>query len=222
MAESPVTRRLYLDDPLLARFAATVVAHGTVAGRASVVLDRSAFYPESGGQLADAGTLDELAVVDVQQDARGAIHHLVPGELPPIGAAIAGRIDMTRRRRHMAEHSGQHILSAAVLALLGARTRSSRLGESVCTLDVDVADLTVARLAAAEVWVHRLVERDLPVRCWVPEPDELASLVLRRGPKVSRGIRVVALGDIDYTPCGGTHCTSTAQVGLVLVVGAER
>ncbi len=216
------TPRLYHQDPLLLEFDATVVAHGRFGDRPSVVLDRSAFYPEAGGQLGDHGSLGDVAVVDVQVDDEGVVHHLIEGAPPAVGAAVRGSIDRARRRLHMALHTGQHMLSRALLDEAGAETVSSRLGSTACTIDVNLASLDEAAVARAEELVQRVIEDDLPVRAYFPTPEELARLPLRRAPKVTENVRVVDVGGFDVSPCGGTHCTSTAQVGLATITNLER
>ncbi|MEZ4393639.1 MAG: alanyl-tRNA editing protein [Polyangiales bacterium] len=219
-----MTRRLYHDDPLLLDFEAAVAAHGRFAGAPSIVLDATAFYPESGGQLGDTGALAGLDVTDVQVDDAGLVHHLVAegSALPDVGATVRGAVDRGRRRLHMAMHTGQHMLSRALLDEAGAETVSSRLGATACTVDVNLAALDEAALARAEDLVNRVVEDDLPVRAFFPTPDELAALPLRRRPKVTENVRVVDAGGFDVSPCGGTHCTRTSQVGTVTVTGVER
>ncbi|MCI0572046.1 MAG: alanine--tRNA ligase-related protein [Myxococcaceae bacterium] len=220
------TERLYFADPFLHRFSGRVVAHGTWAGAPSVVLDRTAFYAEAGGQMADRGVLGGRTVRDVQVDDAGVVHHVleVPaGEaLPEVGAELTGEVDRARRRVHMALHTGQHMLSRALVDVAQAATVSSRLGEAVCTIDVDLETLDERRVAEAEALVNSVIDDDVAIRAFFPTPDELASLSLRRAPKVTENIRVVQIGDFDVSPCGGTHCTRSAQVGLVRVIGVER
>jgi alanyl-tRNA synthetase len=220
------TTLLYHRDPMLLGFDATVVAHGVHGGKPSVILDETAFYPEAGGQMADRGVLAGLPVVDVQVDDAGVVHHLVQleggGGLPVVGARVRGDIDKPRRRQFMALHTAQHMLSRALLDEAGAETVSARLGESVCTIDVDVAGLADNKVARAEALVNAVVDDDVGIRAFFPAPAELASLPLRRKPKVTENIRVVEVKGFDVSPCGGTHCTSTAQVGLVRVTGLER
>ncbi|HUH02762.1 MAG TPA: alanyl-tRNA editing protein, partial [Kofleriaceae bacterium] len=221
-----MTERLYLCDSWLGAFAARVVGHGRwpdgEGGRRSVILDRTGFYPEAGGQMADRGRLESLPVVDVQVDEGGVIHHLVDGDPPAIGAEVHGAIDWPRRRVHMALHTGQHMLSRALLDVAGAETVSSRLGETGCTVDVALERVPEAQVVAAVALVTSVIDADLEVRAFVPEPGELAALPLRRAPKVARDIRVVEIGDFDVSPCGGTHCTRTGQVALVHVRKLER
>jgi alanyl-tRNA synthetase len=227
------TPRLHHDDPLLLSFQAIVAAHGQHGGSPSILLDRTAFYPESGGQMADRGTLGGARVIDVQVDDAGLVHHLIEGELPAVGAAVSGAIDRERRRLHMALHTAQHMLSRALVDIAGAETVSARLGETACTVDVEVtkgsgsesgsgATLSERHLAEAEDLVNSLIDDDLSVRAFFPSPDELRALPLRRAPKVTDRVRVVDIGGFDVSPCGGTHCTHTAQVGLLHISGIER
>lgn len=217
------TERLYLDDPWCQDFTATVKGHAEFEGRPSILLDRTLFYPESGGQMSDRGHLGELAVVDVQLDDEGQLHHLVGDGAPPsAGSAVTGRIDMARRRVHMALHTGQHMLSRALLDVARAETVSSRLGETTCTIDLDVALLDPAATADAFARVQEIIDADVEVRAWFPGPEELRALPLRREPKVEREVRVVEVAGFDVSPCGGTHCTRSGQVGLVRLTGVER
>ena len=217
------TRRLYHDDATLRRFEASVTAHAFVSGRRAIVLDATAFYPEAGGQLGDHGVLAGLPVVDTQELDDGTIAHVVDGDaLPEVGARVAGELDWARRRQHMAQHTAQHLLSGALLDRAAAPTASARLGETALTIDVARERIQVAQLAAAEQLANDLVDDDLAVRAWFPAAGELATLRLRRDPKVSADIRVVAIGDFDYSPCGGTHCTRTSQLAAVRILGAER
>jgi alanyl-tRNA synthetase len=217
------TLRLDQNDPLLFTFDAHIVAHATWKGAPSVVLDESAFYPESGGQMADRGTLAGLDVRDVQIDDAGRVHHVLDGALPEIGAWVHGAIDASRRRTHMALHSAQHLVSRALCDISGTETTSSRLGESVCTIDVDRDGISEARISEAESLVNEIVEEDRAVRAWFPERDELASLPLRRAPKSEYArVRVVDIGGFDVSPCGGTHVLRTSQVGLFRIISTER
>ena len=216
------TERLYHSDSMRLRFTGRVIAHDRWGDAPSVILDRTAFYPEAGGQMADRGRLGGAAILDVQVDDAGRVHHVLDGATPAIGAEVEGEIDKERRRVHMALHTGQHMLSRALADLAQAATVSSRLGESACTIDVDQEVVEERRIAAAEDLVNAIVDDDVEVRAFFPTSEELALLPLRRRPTVTENIRVVSIGDFDVSPCGGTHCTRTAQVGLVHVTGVER
>ena len=216
------TERLYYDAPLLVEFRGYVKGLSELDGKPSIILDRTAFFPEGGGQMADRGTLAGLEVQDVQVGTDGALHHIVAGELPSLGAEVSGRVDFPRRRVHMALHTGQHILSRALLEIAQAETVSARLGETSCTIDVGIADVAERDIARAEDLANGVVDGDVAIRSFFPDPEELARLPLRREPKVEGPVRVVQIGDFDWTPCGGTHCLRSAQVGLIHIVGAER
>ena len=221
-----MTHRLYHDDAYLRRFDAEIVAITTWKARPAIVLDRTAFYPEAGGQLGDRGRLGELAVVDTQETDDGTIVHLIEdkidGEPPAVGSRVTGEIDWLRRRQHMAQHTAQHLLSGALLDRAQAATASARLGENSLTIDVTRDRIPEAELAAAEDLANDLIDDDVEVRAWFPGPAELAALKLRRDPKVTSDIRVVAIGEFDRSPCGGTHCARTSQLAAVRITGAER
>jgi alanyl-tRNA synthetase len=224
----PPTVRLY-DEPLLLAFESEILDVRSFGDRPSLVLAESAFYPEGGGQPGDRGALVvdglTLAVVDVQVDDGGVVHHLLA--TPPPASFVAGRhvsgtIERARRRDFMSQHTGQHLLSAGLMALAGAETVSSRLGESSSTIDVARPDLTDEQLSAIEDWVNDIVLSAMPITVAWPTPDALASMPLRRAPKVTGPVRVVAIGDVDLSPCGGTHCTSSGQIGPIRVTTTER
>jgi len=217
-----MTRRLYHDDATTRRFDAVVAAITTWKDQPAIVLDRTAFYPEAGGQLGDRGVLGGATVVDTQETDDGVIVHVITGLAPAVGAQVTGELDWARRRQHMAQHTAQHLLSGALLDRAAAPTSSARLGETALTIDVARDRIPEAELAAAEDLANDLIDDDLVIRAWFPEPDELAALKLRRDPKVDANIRVIAIGDFDYSPCGGTHCARTSQLAAIRIAGAER
>ncbi len=224
------TEKLYWNDPFSTELDAERAELSSFAGRPSIVLDRTIFYPEAGGQLADAGTLEiggrSFSVTDVQIDDAGVIHHLLADPPPPDLTAIAGpargAIDRARRRDHMAQHTAQHMLSRALLDVARADTVSARLGATSCTIDVGVAEIAERDIARAEDLVNACITDDVVVRALFPSPAELAALPLRRTPKVETNIRIIEVEGFDFTPCGGTHCTRTGQIGVTRVVGVER
>jgi alanyl-tRNA synthetase len=218
------TRRLYHDDAYVKTFDATVVAHVMLRDQPAVVLDETAFYPEAGGQLGDRGTLSGVVVRDTQELEDGTIAHLVEAgsALPSIGRRVTGELDWARRRQHMAQHTAQHLLSGTLLDRAQAPTASARLGESALTIDAVRDRIPDAELAAAEDLANDLIDDDLPIRAWFPTADELATMKLRRDPKVSADIRVVAIGTYDFSPCGGTHCARTSQLGTIRITATER
>jgi alanyl-tRNA synthetase len=176
--------------------------------------------------MGDQGSLEyatgRLRIVDVQIE-NGLVHHIVEGPFEVrVGEPVQGRIDEARRRLHMALHTGQHMLSAALATHATAETVSSRLGESGCTLDVDRDGLTARSLEECETLVNSIIDEDRAVRAFFPNAEELAEMRLRRAPKNEGAVRVVVVPGFDITPCGGTHVLHTSQIGLLRVEGFER
>lgn len=217
-----ITERLYFSNSYLQSFNATVVAHGRIGDYPAVALDRSAFYPEGGGQPADQGTLNGLAVIDVQSDDDDVVWHVLAraedlGQLT-VGANVQGTIDWARRFDHMQQHCGQHILTAAFVASCGLQTISFHLGEDTTTIDLDCGELSAAQVSAAEDLANQVIWEDRPVAARFVTTEELARLPLRKAASVETNIRVVTIEDFDYSACGGTHPRSTGSVGMLSVV----
>ena len=221
-AEGPVmAARLYYADAYLREFDARVIEQLTWDGKPAVVLERTAFYPTSGGQPHDTGTLNGVKVVDVvERESDGAVVHVLAGELQ--GDAVHGEIDRARRFDLMQQHTGQHILSQAFTTVQQADTVSFHLGVEVTTVDLNRAPLSEEQLDKAEALANEVVFSNRPVRARFVGREELATLPLRKLPQVARPIRIVEIADFDWSPCGGTHCRRTGEVGLIKIVRAER
>ena len=214
--------RLYYSDPFLFRFDAAIIESGTLDdGRQFVVLDRTAFYPTSGGQPHDLGTLGGASVLDViDRDEDGAVLHVVDTVLAQ-GTAVAGEIDVERRVDHMQQHSGQHVLSAAFIRACEARTVSFHLGADVSTIDLAAA-LDGGAIAAAEDRANEVVRENRPVDVRFVTVEEAASLPLRKPPARGGTLRLVDIRDWDLSACGGTHVPATGAIGGIVVTGWER
>ena len=220
-----MTNRLYYSDAYLKRFKAQVLrCLPQEAGNSVVYLDQSAFYPTSGGQPFDTGTLGGLPVTDVFVDEAGDVAHVVQGCLHP-GDAVEGLIDWERRFDHMQQHAGEHILAGCVFRQLQGHTNGLHLGHSDSSIDVDFPDgctqLSDAALYALEDDANAHIQADVPIRCWFPEAEELAGLPLRKPPTVQNHVRVVQIGDDEFCACGGTHPSSAGQIGLVKILDAR-
>ncbi len=216
-----MTERLYYTDAYITTFTARVVERLNADGRPAVVLDRSAFYPTSGGQPHDTGRLDGAVVGEVLvREADGAVIHVLDGEIG--GPEVSGAIDWARRFDHMQHHTGQHILTRAFIETANAHTLSFHLGSEDVTIDLNRTDLRPAEIDAAEDLANALVTRDLPVRAWFPSEAEIAALALRKTPEVAGALRVVRIGDFDATACGGTHVARTGEIGLIKVQRTEK
>jgi len=215
------TERLYYDDPYTLGFNADVVEQTTYKQRPALVLDRTYFYPEGGGQPPDNGAINGVGVIDVQtRDADRAVLHVL--EKPLDDSHIEGQINAARRTDHMQHHSGQHILSQALSQAANAETVSVHMSADSMTIDVHRANLTPEEWLAVEELANRIVMEDRPVRTWFPEPAELASLALRKLPDVVGKVRIVDIGGFDITACGGTHVARTGELGVIKVVRFER
>jgi len=213
------TRRLYFEDAYLTEFEARVVDRLTRDGRTGVVLDATAFYPEAGGQPPDRGTLNGVAVADVQEDGDRIVHFL---DGPLAGEAARGRIDWPRRFDHMQQHTGQHILSQAFLETRNGETRSFHLGPDVSTLEIGLRSIEDADLEAVERAANKIVFEDREVKTYFVPQERIHEVPLRRPPKVSGLIRVVEVAGFDYSACGGTHVRRAGEIGLIKVVGWEK
>jgi alanyl-tRNA synthetase len=211
--------RLYYSDPFLLSFTAHVTGRREVEGRPALTLDRTAFYPTSGGQPHDLGSLNGIPVVEVREED-GEVLHLVEREVA--GEAVQGEVDRPHRFDHMQQHTGQHILSQAALELLDATTVGFHLSTEYSTVDLNQIHISAADLARVEDRANTVVFEDRPVVARFVTPEELARLPLRKPPVVHENVRIVEVEGFDWSACGGTHCTRTGQIGLIRVVRAER
>ena len=210
-----MTERLYYNDSYLRDFRATVVE--TADGGRRVYLDRTAFYPSSGGQPFDLGTLGGAPVREiVDEDER--IAHLLDA---PVGVGeIEGRIDWARRFDHMQQHTGQHLLSAVLAELFQISTVSFHLGAATSTIDIAAPALEPARIARAEERCAEIAAEGRPVI--VTYEDSAADLALRKPSARSGTLRIVSIEGLDRSACGGTHVRSTAEIGPVLIRKLEK
>ncbi len=220
-----MTRRLYYEDAGLERFSARLLRQQALeqAGRWAAVLEATAFYPEGGGQPSDRGTLDGVPVLDVR-DREGEVLHVLAAPLAAAaGAEVRGEVDAVRRADFRAQHTGQHILSAALQAAAGARTVSANLGEELTSVEVDLPSLGAEGVAAAEEEANRIVCRNLPVLLHWVSPEEAGRFALRKPPPAGRErLRIVEIPGVDASACGGLHLASTGEVGLIRHAGQEK
>jgi alanyl-tRNA synthetase len=213
------TERLYYADSYLQRFDARIIAQRDMAAGPAVALDRSAFYPEGGGQPADSGTLNDVPVRDVQAEGDVVWHVLAA---PLTGDEVVGAIDWARRFDHMQQHHGQHLLSAAFENRFGLRTVSFHLGAAAATIDLATSSLDAEVIEAAEALANAVIWEARPVLARFVGAAELASIPLRKPPTVSGPIRVVSVPEFDHSACGGTHPHTTGGVGMLHVRRWER
>jgi alanyl-tRNA synthetase len=213
------TERLYYSDCYLREFQARLVAAEPEARGFRIYLDRTAFYPESGGQPADRGTLSGIPVLDVLEEEE-AIAHVV--ERKPEGVEIVGRVDWARRFDHMQQHTGQHLLSAAFEKVGKYKTISFHLGSDGSSIDLDSDRLGRRQIDEAEELANQAAFDNREVRIFFRPAAEAGHLDLRKASTREGELRLVEVADFDLSACGGTHVSRTGAVGLVLVRKFER
>ncbi|HEY1936667.1 MAG TPA: alanine--tRNA ligase-related protein [Candidatus Angelobacter sp.] len=221
-----MTDRLYYHDSFLFDFDARVVEAQDSGGRTAIVLDCTAFYPTSGGQVHDIGVLtaegSQIAVNEVADDEAGRILHFTSAPLPA-GTQVHGSVDASRRRDHIQQHSGQHVLSAAFIKLFNMPTVSFHMGEESCTIDLETASLSAAQAEKAEYLSNEVIAEDRPVGIRFVPLEEARQLGLRKlPPKQTGDLRLIDITDFDLTACGGTHVRSTGQIGSILLRKIEK
>jgi len=222
-----MTDRLYYHDSFLYAFDARVVESSQREGRHAIVLDRTAFYPTSGGQVHDTGRLilegkREVPVLEVADEEDGRVFHFT-SEPVDVGTPVHGDIDAARRRDHIQQHSGQHVLSAAFIRLFNMPTVSFHMGAESCTIDLETSRLSFKQAEEAERLANEIVLEDRPVAIRFVPLEEARGLGLRKLPPQRTGnLRLIDIQDFDLTACGGTHVRSTGQVGAILLRKTEK
>lgn len=221
-----MTDRLYYHDSFLYDFDARVVEAFASNGRTAIVLDRTAFYPTSGGQVHDLGTLTadgrQIAVTEVADEENGRVLHFAPEPLA-VGMQVHGAVDSVRRLDHVQQHSGQHVLSAAFIQLFNMPTVSFHMGEESCTIDLESAGLSAEQAQKAELLANQVIAEDRPVSIRFVPLEEARQLGLRKlPPKQTGDLRLIDITNFDLTACGGTHVRATGQIGSILLRKIEK
>ena len=214
------SERLYYTDAYLVEFDAVVRDVVRQEDRWKIVLDRTAFYPTSGGQPFDTGTLGDANVVDVFEQEDGTIGHLVDRELEA-NSRVRGHVNWSRRFDHMQQHTGQHLLSAAFERETGAKTVSFHLGTSASTIDLD-KELPSGEIVRVEDAVNGVLWEDREVCMKFVTANEAVKLPLRKEPAREGEVRIIEIKDYDLSACGGTHVRRTGGIGLIAISGFER
>lgn len=212
-----MTERLYYRDAALLEFDATVIEHAGDARHA--VLDRTAFYPTSGGQPHDTGVLGSARVVDViDEDTR--IVHVLDGTVP-LGA-VRGAVDGARRRDHMQQHTAQHLISALAGDRYQWETASVHFGVARSTVEFATATASDRQLADVQQWANAIVAEARPVSVSFEDASAADKAGLRKPSGRTGDIRIVTIDGVDRSACGGTHVLRTSEIGAVLVSGVEK
>lgn len=227
-----MTDRLYYHDSFLYDFDAEV-REATETPRPALVLDRTAFYPTSGGQVFDTGWIlagdpndpTKMRVTEVADAEDGKVVHYLEAPVKKVlpGTRVRGQIDAARRRDHMQQHSGQHVLSAAFIRLFNMPTVSFHMADDYCSIDLDTPTLTKEQVESAERLANEIILENRAVKVRYVTRDEAANLGLRKLPPAERDeLRLIDIRDFDLTACGGTHVGETGQIGCIFLRKTEK
>ena len=214
-----MTEKLYYQDSHLAEFTARVISCESAKKGYAVVLDRTAFFPEGGGQLADTGTLDAVRVLDAHERA-GEVVHFTDGPLS-VGECVTGRVDFEQRWRRMQNHSGEHIVSGLVHGHFGYDNVGFHMGADCMTIDFS-GELSREELSGIESAANEVVRRNVPIRAWFPEPETLAQMDYRSKLELTEDVRIVEIEGVDRCACCAPHVANTGEIGLIKILDAER
>lgn len=213
-----MTRRLYDENAYCKTFTATVLSCGKTEKGYAVVLDATAFFPEGGGQAPDGGTLNGVAVTDVQLVGETVVH---TAEQPfTVGETVTGAIDWETRYSRMQQHTGEHIVSGLVHTMKGYDNVGFHMGADCTTVDFS-GKLTDEEIAEIQKEANRVVMKNRPVRAWCPEKSELETCVYRSKKEIDGALRLVEIEGTDLCACCAPHVASTAEVGPIVILGRE-
>lgn len=215
-----MTIKLYLNDPYLQHCTAKMIQQTQVDEKPGIILDQTIFYPTSGGQPHDTGTLNRVAVIDVIEDPNDQIIHVL--EKPLEDSQVECEINWERRFDHMQQHTGQHILSQAFLKTVGAETISFHLGEQGSTIDINQAGLALDAVIGVEKLANSIIFENRDIIGHVVGKSEIHQFPIRKAPTVEDHIRIVEIKNFDYSPCGGTHSSKTGEIGILKIKRHEN
>lgn len=213
------TEKLYYIDSHLFDFEATVLDCRQVEKGWAVILDRTAFFPEGGGQQADTGFIGAAPVRDVQEQGGEILHFC--GEALPVGAHLPCRVEREKRLVRMQNHSGEHIVSGLAHRLFGCENVGFHMGEDCMTIDFD-RELSWQQLMEVETLANEAVRENLPVLCSFPEGEALEKLEYRSKLELTENVRIVEIPGIDRCACCAPHVERTGEIGLIKILDAER
>lgn len=214
-----MTHKLYYEDPYIKECESTIVDVIERDGKYLLVLDATPFYPEGGGQPSDAGTIDDLRVLHVFEE-NDTIYHVM--DRKPEKKFVRCRIDFERRFDHMQQHSGEHLLSAAFFKLFKGVNCGFHLGDDYVTIDINLKEVSEDMLRQIEEETNTYIISNMEVYTYIVNKEKVSKLPMRKEVKVDENIRIVQMGDADYSACCGTHVVRTGEIGLVKIVKSEK
>ncbi len=215
-----MTTKLYYQDSKICQFSATCLETLKNEAGYQIRLDQTAFYPTSGGQPHDSGTINGIPVLDVWLEEDGTIWHQVTDA--PNSSQISGEIEWHRRFDHMQQHTGQHILSAVFVDQLNANTIGFHIGSKTSTLDLNISKYSREQFRQIERTSNQIIWENQPISIQTIRDQDIPTIPFRKPPKVSGKIRVIWIDDYDVSACGGTHVAATGEIGVLKITGVER
>ncbi len=214
------TKRLYYTDSNLLAFKSRIAEVREEDNTHITILEKTAFYPTSGGQQNDIGMLNNIEILDVIDGDE--ILHITSSAVGKVGDIVAGQIDFDRRQKNRHQHSAQHILSQAFFRLYEFVTMSVHLGEKYGNIEFDVKDISSAQLQKAEILANQVIRENRKVEVIITHTDHLSKHNLRKPPMRSGEIRLIDIDDFECTACGGTHVNSTSEILLIKIISTEK
>lgn len=216
-----MTKRLYYNDSDLLTFEGEIIESGKYENNYYTLLDRSAFYPTSGGQSHDVGFLNKIRVIDVVEDG-DIVKHITEKPIGEIGTKVVGEIDKERRDIKRQQHTSQHIISQSMHRLFGFVTMSVHLGDEYGSVELDADSINDPQLYEAESMSNQVIEAEMPVEILYHDKSEIENLPMRKIPAREGNIRIIKIGNFDYAACGGTHCNNSSEIRIIKFVGVEK
>ncbi len=214
-----MTQKLYYDDAYLTEIKAQVLNIIHKEEKILVVLDRTPFYPEGGGQPSDTGEIDGIKVYYVSEEEGTIYHHM---EKAPENKQVVCKIDFKRRFDHMQQHSGEHLLSGAIFKFYGGNNKGFHLGEEYVTVDIDIDNFSEDMLKKIEHEINDYIYANIEFNTYVVSKDEVDKVPARKKIEVDEDIRIVEAKNMDCCPCCGTHVKRTGEIGIIKLLKAER
>ncbi|NLK96645.1 alanyl-tRNA editing protein [Defluviitalea saccharophila] len=214
-----MTEKGYYKNPYLSQWTAEIQGIIPKDDQFLLVLDKTYFYPEGGGQPSDRGTIDGIDVLDVFEKD-DMVFHVVPKV--PDNSKVDCKIDFNRRFEHMQQHTGEHILAATFYRLYKGVSNAFHMGEDYVSIDISLPEVTPAMVKEVEEAVNEVIYKNVPVKTYMKDLEGAKLLPLRKQPKVDEDIRVVEIEEVDFCPCCGTHVASTGEVGILKILKTEK
>ncbi len=213
------TEKLYFDDPYQIEFNSKVLRKFSHKNQPALILEQTCFYPESGGQPADKGSINGIEVTDVFEE-KGQIIHILIREVE--NDEIQGKIDWEIRFDHMQQHAGQHVLSQSFYELTNGETLSFHMGEEYSAVEIDVRNISESEEEAVEYLANQIVLENREIKSYSVSEEQIEHVPLRKPPKKAGLIRVIEVSGFDYSACGGTHPRRTGEIGMIKILKQER